>query len=191
MEDNREIMNKKQACEYLGIDEKRLDTLVANRQITYARFGGLKFRRKWLDDFKSSNRFTMEEHYCVYTHTTPDGMVYVGQSNDINDRWTGDGNRYKNKSKQFYDETVKWGWDDMRHEVIATFDNRDDALALEDLMIRFCKENGCSLNKVRSRAFSNSKEYNREYYKTHNRKEYYREYRAKKKMLSSHDRTTE
>lgn len=58
--------------------------------------------------------------YIVYKHTTPANKVYIGiTSKSVNERWR-NGNGYKH-SPHFYAAIKKYGWDNIKHEVL--FDN--------------------------------------------------------------------
>lgn len=93
----------------------------------------------------------MEEsrNYWIYTHTTPDGFVYVGQSQfeTTNLRWV----KSHYRPHTTFGKAIRfWGWDNIRHEVIASNLTHDEALFVEGYMIEFCKDNGVSLNEKSS-----------------------------------------
>lgn len=56
--------------------------------------------------------------HCVYKHTFPDGSVYIGQtrSGHTEERWQR-GRGYQGQKKVF-SAIVKYGWDNILHEVI-------------------------------------------------------------------------
>ena len=61
----------------------------------------------------------MEEKYSVYKHTSPNGKVYIGiTKRSLNDRWR-NGNGYK-KNPHFWKAIEKYGWDKIKHEIIAS-----------------------------------------------------------------------
>lgn len=55
-------------------------------------------------------------NWTVYTHTTPDGKMFVGITDeDVPDFWN-NGFRYKNHS--FFNAIVFWGWNNIKHNVV-------------------------------------------------------------------------
>lgn len=60
----------------------------------------------------------MDNNYCVYKHTVPNGKVYIGITRrKPQERWGVTGNRYKN-NKHFYSAIQKYGWDNIKHEIL-------------------------------------------------------------------------
>lgn len=86
-----------------------------------------------------------DNNYWVYSHTTPDGFVYVGQSQfpTTNLRWV---KSHYRPNTTFGREVILWGWENIKHEVIATGLTHEEALRMEGELIEFCKLNGVSLN---------------------------------------------
>ena len=73
--------------------------------------------------------------YVVYVHTFPNGKRYVGITcQDIQRRWRG-GKGYE--GQPVFDAILKYGWDNIRHEIIATDLTKEEA---EDIEIRLIKE---------------------------------------------------
>lgn len=69
-------------------------------------------------------------NYCVYKHTTPSGKVYIGiTKQDVNKRWK-NGNGYK-LCTAFYRAILKYGWDNIKHDVLITGLTENEACALE------------------------------------------------------------
>ena len=85
-------------------------------------------------------------NYWIYTHTTPDGCVYVGQSQfeTTNLRWV---ESHYRPNTTFGKAISIWGWDNIQHNVIKTGLTHEEALRMEGDMIEFCKMNGVSLNE--------------------------------------------
>ena len=71
--------------------------------------------------------------FWVYTHTTPDGMVYVGQSGAkyTSHRWSP--NYYKQMSIEQYIKL--WGWENIKHTIIKDGLSYDEAKSIENEMI--------------------------------------------------------
>lgn len=91
-----------------------------------------------------------ESIFFVYTHTTPDGMVYVGQSGLQKPllRWV---KSHYRKNTLFGSEISKWGWNNIEHKVVASGLKYIEAKKIEGELINFCFMNGVSLNSYGSR----------------------------------------
>lgn len=71
--------------------------------------------------------------WSVYRHTCPDGKVYIGATGKLpRVRWNY-GYGYRNSA--FFAPIQKYGWNNIRHEVIATGLTEDQAYALEEKLI--------------------------------------------------------
>ena len=90
----------------------------------------------------------MKKLYIVYVHITPDGMYYYGVTNNIKNRWKGNGIGYKETSLQPYIE--KYGWENIQHKVLFENLPKEDALKIEDSLIVSGWEKGNCINKYRS-----------------------------------------
>ena len=78
--------------------------------------------------------------YLVYKHTTPSGKVYIGLTKQTaNNRWK-KGQGYTS-SPHFYKAIKKYGWDNIKHEVVHEWLSRDEAVWLERELIRECNSN--------------------------------------------------
>lgn len=64
------------------------------------------------------------KNYCVYCHTTPSNRKYVGISCDPRKRWN-EGKGYS-KNYVFYRAIRKYGWENIRHDILF------DGLSLEE-----------------------------------------------------------
>lgn len=74
--------------------------------------------------------------YSIYKHTTPDGLVYIGATvQKPKARWGVNGSNYKTIPR-FYEAIQKFGWDNIKHEVVCQFDNREDACIKEKELIK-------------------------------------------------------
>lgn len=82
-------------------------------------------------------------NYIVYKHTSPVGKVYIGitKMNPIR-RWA-NGKGYKGCT-HFYNAIIKYGWDNIRHEILYTGLSREEAECKEKELIRNYKSNNTS-----------------------------------------------
>lgn len=86
-------------------------------------------------------------NYTVYRHTTPSGKVYVGITNQpVTHRWN-NGKGYMNLLKSpFKSAILKYGWDAIQHDILATNVGEMTAKNMERDFISFYKKDGISLN---------------------------------------------
>lgn len=71
--------------------------------------------------------------YCVYKHTLPNNKVYIGITKQIPSlRWA-NGRGYKH-SNYFYNAILKYGWLNIRHEILR------DCLTIEEAKILNCDQ---------------------------------------------------
>lgn len=74
--------------------------------------------------------------YSVYKLTAPNGKIYIGMtSNNPVKRWAG-GHGYKN-NKSFWEDIVKYGWDNIRREIVLSTDDEDEAHKKEISLILY------------------------------------------------------
>lgn len=97
---------------------------------------------------------------CVYVHTTPDGMKYYGVTNNIKERWFQ--YSYKKHNTPFKDAIERFGWKNIKHDVLYSGLSRDEALKLEDELICKARENGTCLNMLRSGHYTQTDEWRNE-----------------------------
>lgn len=79
----------------------------------------------------------LNDCYCVYLHTFPNGMRYVGitEFGDCpNERWK-NGFGYADNSTMF-SAIVKYGWDNIKHEILFSNLSKQDALRTEKELIK-------------------------------------------------------
>lgn len=78
----------------------------------------------------------MERKYFVYRHITPDGLIYVGATSfkKPEKRW-GNGRCYQ-ANKRFTDAVNFFGWDNIKHEILAKGLPKEEAHAMERELIR-------------------------------------------------------
>jgi hypothetical protein len=78
--------------------------------------------------------------YSVYKHETPKGKVYIGITKQKPvKRWL-HGQGYA-KQSYFYNAILKYGWDNIRHEVLLTGLTREEAEQKEIELIAKYKSN--------------------------------------------------
>lgn len=71
--------------------------------------------------------------YLVYKHTTPSGKIYIGiTSKEASERWR-NGSGYKNK--HFENAIKKYGWNNIKHEILFKELTREEACLMEKLYI--------------------------------------------------------
>lgn len=95
----------------------------------------------------------MNHTYYIYTHTSPSGKVYVGQTVDISRRWGYNGEHYKNKKKDgtyvqnaFARALLKYGWDNFEHKVLLEGISKSEADYAEKYLIKWYKLHNQSYN---------------------------------------------
>lgn len=77
----------------------------------------------------------MEKKYCVYKHTTPSGKVYIGiTGRDPYVRWR-NGTGYSG-SKYFNSAIQKYGWANIKHEILMDGLTKEEACQAEKELIR-------------------------------------------------------
>lgn len=73
--------------------------------------------------------------FTVYKHTTPNGKVYIGiTSQKVENRW-GCGKGYS-KNKFFTNAIIKYGWENIKHEIICENLTKDEAEVKEIELIK-------------------------------------------------------
>ena len=98
---------------------------------------GVTSLRRWIDDYKTYGEafFGKDGMYCLYKHTTPSGKIYVGQTkqNPLN-RWH-NGTGYK-QNVYFTNAIEKYGWENIKHEIIEFNLSKEEVDKLEKEYIR-------------------------------------------------------
>jgi hypothetical protein len=69
----------------------------------------------------------------LYVHTVPNGKRYIGMCTNPVKRWN-NGNGYKDNS-DFYFDIQLYGWNNIKHEIIKTFDYEEECHFYEMLYI--------------------------------------------------------
>jgi group I intron endonuclease len=78
----------------------------------------------------------VETKYSVYKHTSPEGKIYIGCTSLKPTRRWDNGNGYKHRHKEFYNDIKKFGWNNFTHEIVASGLSADEGYALETDLIR-------------------------------------------------------
>ena len=87
--------------------------------------------------------------YTVYKHTTPNGKVYIGITcRKPEYRWNG-GEGYK-KNNHFYNAIKKYGWYNIKHEIVADGLSKEDACCMEIELIAKYRSNDPALGYNKS-----------------------------------------
>ena len=74
--------------------------------------------------------------YVTYKHTTPSGKVYVGITQQKPERRWQNGNGYKD-NEHFYRAILKYGWENIKHEIVCTGLNKWQAGKVEQSLIKY------------------------------------------------------
>lgn len=84
--------------------------------------------------------------YFVYKHTSPSGKVYIGITSQTKPeyRWGKNGNRYNN-NEHFYRAIQKYGWGNIKHEILCEGLNKEEACKKEIELITKYKSNNAEL----------------------------------------------
>jgi len=83
-----------------------------------------------------------EKKWCVYKHTSPSGKVYIGiTSQKPEQRWR-NGKGYKN-NEHFFKAIQKYGWDNIKHEIIKDGLIKEEACELEKKLIEIYDSTNC------------------------------------------------
>ena len=77
-----------------------------------------------------------ENNYIVYKHTSPNGKVYIGITcQKTYRRWGASGQGYSG-SKHFWKAIQKYGWENIKHEILYTNLSEAEAKGMEMNLIR-------------------------------------------------------
>ena len=79
-------------------------------------------------------------NYTVYKHIVPNGKVYIGITRQkTTDRWLA-GNGYQ-QQPYFYNAILKYGWKNIRHEILFENLTKAEAEQMEVKLIAECRSN--------------------------------------------------
>lgn len=116
--------------------------------------------------------------FWVYTHTTPDGFVYVGRSGEDRTNYRWQASHYNHTSLEKHIE--KWGWQNITHEIMQDGLTEEESFELEREYINMYSEYGILINVRRSGIpTSKTREISRKYYQK-NKKEISAKAKAKR-----------
>lgn len=83
---------------------------------------------------------TRQKFYKVYKHTAPNGKVYIGITcRKLKERWA-NGTRYHHNA-YFTNAIKKYGWDNIKHEVLFEDLSKEEATQKEIELISFYQSN--------------------------------------------------
>lgn len=71
--------------------------------------------------------------YYLYVHTVPNGKIYVGVCKNPLKRWNYGNGYIKNQS--FFKDIMKYGWNNIKHEIISTYYDKETASIYERIFI--------------------------------------------------------
>lgn len=71
--------------------------------------------------------------YKIYSHTTPDGKIYIGQAKNVETRWN-NGKGYEQNS-DFHRAIGRYGWENIRHDIICECETKEEADFQEAVLI--------------------------------------------------------
>lgn len=136
----------------------------------------------------STNISNNDKKYYIYKHTSPSGKVYIGKTcyKYPKQRWKKDGSGYIG-CPYFYNAIIKYGWDNIKHEILYENLNNDEAIQREIELISKYKALGISYNCTdggEGASIKHSKEWNEKISKSHKGKKISEE--SKEKMRIAH-----
>lgn len=89
----------------------------------------------------------MQESYIVYRHTSPSGKVYIGVTKvKPNDRWRRGHGYLQRKQTPFANAILKYGWDNIKHEILLENISKSEAFYAEKYLIKWYKTHKMSYN---------------------------------------------
>lgn len=95
----------------------------------------------------------MSKTYYVYSHTSPSGKVYIGQTTNIKRRWGYQGEQYLHKKKDgdyvqrlFARAILKYSWGNFEHKILLEGISKSEADYAERYLIRWYKIHNLSYN---------------------------------------------
>jgi hypothetical protein len=81
-----------------------------------------------------------DRNYKVYMHTVPNGKKYIGiTKQNVKERWR-NGRGYEN-NKRFYNAILKYGWENIQHDILLTDLTQEEAYEKEIELIALNETN--------------------------------------------------
>ena len=81
-----------------------------------------------------------KEKYCVYVHTCPNGKRYIGITFNTPEKRWGHGTGYQ-RNKHFWNAIKKYGWENIKHEILYSGLDKEQACEKEKECISKYKTN--------------------------------------------------
>lgn len=82
----------------------------------------------------------LQNNYCVYKHTCPNGKIYIGITKQNPVRRWGHGYGYRSNPR-FYSAISRYGWDSIKHEILFDGLSKEEAENKEIELIAYHKSN--------------------------------------------------
>lgn len=83
----------------------------------------------------------MENNYCVYKHTAPNGKVYIGiTGRNPKTRWK-NGRGYAGSNPHFTSAIEKYGWQNIKHDILLDHLTSEQAKSFEQMYIAMYQSN--------------------------------------------------
>lgn len=100
-----------------------------------------------ISDWESNSS---NETYYVYLHTFPNNKKYIGVCMNYKIRWGKNGGGYKS-NKEMYNDILKYGWSNIKHEILLKTNDCASAYNLENKLIEILnlQNKDCGYNKYR------------------------------------------
>ena len=74
-------------------------------------------------------------YFYVYVHIFPNGKKYIGSTENTIKRWGKDGLPYI-KNIKMYEDIIKYGWNNIKHEILLKTTDEQEAKNLESKLIQ-------------------------------------------------------
>lgn len=98
-----------------------------------------------IKSIENNINFRENKKYYIYIHTCPNSRRYIGLSQNPKQRWN-NGEGYK-ENIEFYKLIKKYGWENIKHEIVAETYYGWVARKIEKTLITTYKKNGLALNR--------------------------------------------